>query len=939
MDKIEFNYMESKNGLPIVEVLVEGQPILLHSKYDPIKEAERLIESFKDKIERADHILFYGAGMGYLVRAFIERYPNKLVSVFEPFEEVANLCIRNKGKSKFPLEYLENYVVETSQKTMEEHLAVFDVAMQHKFEIIVLPSYERWKTEHLKKFIQTFKKQVDNKQANVGASTIFSRRWTINALMNLPNTFEHQNFLLEKKKYFEGKPVLLVSAGPSLSEEIENIKKIKEIGLAYIFAVGSANKALVQEGILPDAICTYDPQSYNHSVFKELYERGINTVPMIYGTTVGFETLEFYQGPKLYFPTSKDQLTANFHNDKQIVVDDATTIAIVTLQLLNVLEVGKIILVGQNFAFKKNQFYAKGINRYNKEKKEITDNSVQEDDLFKTFEVEDVHGDQVLTNISFKRMKENMETYLKRITIPVINTTNGGAAIEGTTFQPLQQLIEEELTDKVVMDEWWKSALPERTEMINQQFLKKYRKALDQFVQQDNELLKYLADFKKSLNNLNVNQIQRKLIKSDELFRKYHENIFYLATILPIAQLEFEKLQAETLLIPTMDNPKEKTEKLIQLYSTYLASCRAVYREIAPIVTNNTLLELDEQTETKSYVSTSGVFHYVGDWEKKYHTLKENVESAPSIYAIGVETKEKDSSIAFRFSGTTLKLFGTVHSQNALKLQIQIDDKVNTITFIIRYEENKYGSFIHQKLFEASGLEEKIHDVKITIVSDSPSFVFEGIEIDSTGRAYHIDEVMNVEELEIGKRIRCHYKATYNQRGEFSALGEVESEFIPVQSVAYPDGDLYFIMVDEIDVEKKLIADRVVQNYVSWKQLRRGRGVLGNQSVYFREISEQEKEWEKYLSKKKSNGTFSDLFNHSSQTASWTDYAVDGLDSGYKVKNLVTIRGHFYHHVLYGNSPDFFYSIPETYVQRFVGYRPVCIIKKKDDSNDRSTKV
>lgn len=917
MNKNEFNVAESRNGFPIIEAIIENQLILLHSKYDPIKEAERLIGSFKDKIERADHVLFYGAGIGYVVRSFFERYPNKLASVYEPIDEVANLCIQHQGKSKFPLEYLENYVVENEQKTLEENLEVFGGVMQHKFEIIVLPSYERWQRENLKKFVQAFKKWVDNKQANVGASTRFSRRWTINSLMNLSKTFEHPNLLLEKKKYFEGKPVLLVSAGPSLSEEIENIKKIKEDGLAYIFAVGSANKVLVQEGILPDAVCTYDPQKHNYAVFKELYELGIDTVPMIYGSTVGYETLEFYRGPKLYIPTSQDKLIANFRSDKQIFVDDATSIAIVTIQILTELEVGKIILVGQNFAFKKDQFYAKGINRYDKEKREMTDNSVQKKDLIRTFEVEDVHGDKVLTNISFNRMKENMENYLKQITIPVINTTNGGAAIEGTTFLPLQHFIAEELIEKVVVDNWWKSNLPERSSILNQAFLKKYSKEFDLFIQQDKGLEKFLKDFQNSMENLKVNQILRKLEKFDDLFQKYHQNAFYLTTILPIAQLAFEKLKAETQLIRTMNTSAQKAKKVIQVYYTYLANCRAIYRDIAPIVTDHIFSKLGEKTETKGYVSTSGVFQYIGDWKLKYHSLKENVESAPNIYNIGVETIENDACIVFRFSGTTLSLFGTIHTQKALKLHVQIDDEVNKITIRNRFEEDKYGSFKHQKIFEVFGLEEKMHEVKVTVISAGPSFVFEGIEIDENSRAYHVDEVMSVEELKIGKRIRCSYKAIYNQVGDFSGLGNEINKHLPVNSSANPNGDFYFIMVDEIDSKLILLADRIIQNHIAVKKLLNLQKTQLNIKTTLRLLNDNEEpkhpnsEWNKYVV----NSTYKDIWNVGS-TSTWT------ATSNTKCENRYVSRGGG----LVGNHICNEFNVEHTAIEQR-GFRPVLEIK------------
>lgn len=53
------------------------------------------------------------------------------------------------------------------------------------------------------------------------------------------------------------------------------------------------------------------------------------------------------------------------------------------------------------------------------------------------------------------------------------------------------------------------------------------------------------------------------------------------------------------------------------MYNGYLNNCRAFYRDLAPIITNLTLLELEKQLETKGYNSTSGVFHYVGGWKKK----------------------------------------------------------------------------------------------------------------------------------------------------------------------------------------------------------------------------------------------------------------------------------------------------------------------------------
>ncbi len=376
--------------------------------------------------------------------------------------------------------------------------------------------------------------------------------------MNLPGTFKHENIILHKKKFFKNKPVILVSAGPSLDEDLENLRIIKEQGLAYIFAVGSAAKVLILNNIFPDAMCTYDPQPHNHTVFKEIYEQGITDIPMIYGTTVGFETLQFYQGPKLYFVTSQDHITPQFHKEQIPVISDAPTIALIMLQIFHALEVKQVYLVGQNLAFKKNKYYSEEIKRYDYEKKELTNSLIQKLDLINSFEVKDVHGGKVMTNDSLNRMRLDIEKYIDFVNMSVINTTNGGAAIKGANFKPLQQIIEE-LSGKVVVDEWWKSIPLDGFNELNQAFKKKYRKEFELFIQLDKELENYLNDFNESLISIKENQIKQKLEELERLFEKYQRNIFFLTTISLIAKLAFEKLNAEKQIISKMDSSIKKS--------------------------------------------------------------------------------------------------------------------------------------------------------------------------------------------------------------------------------------------------------------------------------------------------------------------------------------------------------------------------------------------
>ncbi|MEG0451087.1 MAG: 6-hydroxymethylpterin diphosphokinase MptE-like protein, partial [Lysinibacillus sp.] len=323
MSKILVEVLESKIGVPALQIEIDDKKMMLHSKYNPVQEAERFIDSLREKIEESEHILFYGVGLGYHVKYLSTNYPEKLMSVYEPIEEIATISLSECAITEFPKDKLSHYIIEDSQHPLAQNMELLGELIHQKMLLIVLPVYERIFSEQTKKFGETLKSFLMNKGSDMVASSLFSKRWTLNALMNLPGTFKHENIILHKKEFFKNKPVILVSAGPSLDEELENLRIIKERGLAYIFAVGSAAKALILTNIYPDAICTYDPQQHNHYVFKEIYEQRVTDIPMIYSTSVGFETLQFYQGPKLYFVTSQDQITPQFHKEQIPVISDA----------------------------------------------------------------------------------------------------------------------------------------------------------------------------------------------------------------------------------------------------------------------------------------------------------------------------------------------------------------------------------------------------------------------------------------------------------------------------------------------------------------------------------------------------------------------------------------------------------------------------------------
>mgnify|MGYP001187642567 CR=1 FL=1 len=87
---------------------------------------------------------------------------------------------------------------------------------------------------------------------------------------------------------------------------------------------------------MPDAVCTYDPGQKNQLVFEKMIEKGINDIPMIFGSSVGYETLQKYDGPKVHFITSQDKTSMYFLQeqiDQNDLINDSPSIAVMMFQL------------------------------------------------------------------------------------------------------------------------------------------------------------------------------------------------------------------------------------------------------------------------------------------------------------------------------------------------------------------------------------------------------------------------------------------------------------------------------------------------------------------------------------------------------------------------------------------------------------------------------
>ncbi|WP_338593140.1 hypothetical protein V6669_09300 [Paenibacillus sp. Y5S-9] len=184
--------------------------------------------------------------------------------------------------------------------------------------------------------------------------------------------------------------------------------------------------------------------------------------------------------------------------------------------------------------------------------------------------------------------------------------------------------------------------------------------------------------------------------------------------------------------------------------------------------------------------------------------------------------------IVFEFEGTKLRLIGARYTNRSDLIEVYVDGKLHGT-------HSQLGTELAQVLLvDIVGLPKARHQIEIVNKSSGSTTTFmalDAIDIDLDGRLFHLDEVTSITELEVGKRIRCNYVAlTSGVAGEFKNIGKQTSDLISTTSVpSVLNGDFYFIVADEYNKKKILIADRPIQAAVTWDALNSNGLVFGVQ--------------------------------------------------------------------------------------------------------------
>ncbi len=246
-----FKIKETPSGNPTA--LYRGK--LLHSAYDPVKEAEKIVKASADQDTAI--CIIEGFGLGYYAKTAIEILSDALIIVVDNSAQRFTAALM-----MVDLEDVlgSNRIVFLIESAANEVSYILQESPPGKISVIRNRNLFAMEAEFFNDVENSIYRFIDRKNVNDATLKKFGQIWIRNLIHNLEILPEACN-IENLNEIFKNFPVLLLAAGPSLEEIIPLLKGLRK--RFVIVAVDTAVRALIETGVNPDFLVVIDPQYWN----------------------------------------------------------------------------------------------------------------------------------------------------------------------------------------------------------------------------------------------------------------------------------------------------------------------------------------------------------------------------------------------------------------------------------------------------------------------------------------------------------------------------------------------------------------------------------------------------------------------------------------------------------------------------------------------------
>ena len=255
---------KDKNLVPVCVNSGTNQEIALHSKYNPVREAE----SFAQNVGvGGSFFVILGISGGYHIEKLLEKFPASKIIAVERDENDINFLFQISLVKKLSC---DKRVVFSLLENLEENLlALYKPALHGNLIMLSLRQWENLFPETAETARKKINSAIKLLAQDFSVQSHFGKIWQKNILSNLSLAEKTRNFIDVKKALSSKnqKTAAIIAAGPSLDENIAELKENRE--KYFVIATDTAFSALTKQGIESDAVVSIDGQEVSHEHFME----------------------------------------------------------------------------------------------------------------------------------------------------------------------------------------------------------------------------------------------------------------------------------------------------------------------------------------------------------------------------------------------------------------------------------------------------------------------------------------------------------------------------------------------------------------------------------------------------------------------------------------------------------------------------------------------
>lgn len=596
-DKIKELEKESdKDDRIIIDKSVKGENILavksgeglvyLNSRYNDDEMAENWVEQYKKKNAYNVYIIFGTSNFTHINKLLKYITDTNTLLLYEPDIEIFFKNIQVNDIS----EIIYREVIVLCVKGANDGYLTEFILFALKYSTInvtrycCMQNYNLLYMEDWLEIVRYIKDRFNSILMSRNTEIFFSGEFVVNFIAN-SRDFVSQYSLNQlrdavEKNEINQVPVIIVSAGPSLDKNIEELKKAKD--KAMIIGVDTSLKTLLNHDIIPDIVVTVDshkpPILFMHTKFKN--------IPLIVCAQSNKQLFHICNGKRFYFDDENSYMSGLYKSitgERLQPTESGGSVANNAFSVANVLGFTDIILVGQDLAYT-------GKKMHTGDAYGATGDDVVNENGREYFEVEDIYGGKVLTednmNLYRKWFEEQILRYEK---LKVIDATEGGAKIKGTAIMTLKEAIELKCNKKVNVKEVISNIQPQFTDEQQQQLMKRIDNISEELSEIEKKIKKGIRNYERvaELGRKNKNHTKefKKLVKEIGELAEYIEKSPELDLVsLYNRQTEYGVLGK---VFEVKDNKhdeiKDITENGIRMLKSYIDGMKELNKDIKKV--------------------------------------------------------------------------------------------------------------------------------------------------------------------------------------------------------------------------------------------------------------------------------------------------------------------------------------------------------------------